>query len=222
MIDLLTATQDAVFAVLKAGVPANLGTVTQHVPEDWQPPLIVVGSIEATNTGTKNDPEESHSVEIVYAYRGEARRNLYAMMFAGRSAIEGATLTIPGAVFGKPAAQRRLGRVFRLWQMRFDADLQLIGNIWPFHTGYMTVPKITGDRTQQFIQLDTESYLAFLTGPSNRSYLDQGDFDPGDLSAAASIACANGTSAAGTAAAAGNGAYAGITRMGGSMDLRLQ
>jgi hypothetical protein len=89
------------------------------------------------------------------------------------------------------------GRVMRLWQMRFDASLALIGNIWPSHTSYMTVPKIIGGRDSQTIVLDTESYLAFLTEPSNRSYLNQSDYDSGDLSAAASIACANDQTAAG-------------------------
>jgi len=101
--DLMTASQDAIFAALDAGVPAELGTVVQHVPEDWQPPLIVIGSIEANSEEESDDedPLERHTIEILYTYRGEARRGLYAIMHAGRHAIVGATLAAAGAVFGK-------------------------------------------------------------------------------------------------------------------------
>lgn len=89
------------------------------------------------------------------------------------------------------------GRTARLWQVMFDANLQQVGALWAFYTGYMTVPKITGSSETQVIQLDIESYLAFLAQPSNRSYLNQAEYDPGDLSAEASIAVANGTSGIG-------------------------
>ncbi|RDE05442.1 hypothetical protein [Sphingomonas aracearum] len=46
--------------------------------------------------------------------------------------------------------------------------------------------------TEQWIEVTIESYLATLTAASNRTYLDQADFDPGDNSAALTIACANG------------------------------
>jgi hypothetical protein len=92
------------------------------------------------------------------------------------------------------------GRVARLWRMQWNEDLSQAGGVWPFFTAYMTVPKIVGDQSSQTIQLDIESYLSFITAASNRSYLTQRDFDPDDLSADASIACANGTTAAGAPA----------------------
>jgi hypothetical protein len=85
------------------------------------------------------------------------------------------------------------GRTARLWQMMYDAGLQRVGNIWPFYTGYMSVPRIVGDATQQTIVLEVESYLAFLKQASGRSYLIQNQYDAGDFSAEASIAVANGT-----------------------------
>jgi hypothetical protein len=91
------------------------------------------------------------------------------------------------------------GRFARFWLALYDRNLRQIGAIWPFHTGYMSVPQIIGSSVSQTISLDIESYLAFLTQPSGRSYLSQAEFDPGDRSADASIAAANGTSGTGLA-----------------------
>jgi len=86
-----------------------------------------------------------------------------------------------------------MGRDARLWKAMLDPqDFYRIGAVWTFYTGYMSVPRITGDRNTQFISLDIESYLGFFTAASNRSYLDQQSYDPGDLSAQLAIAIANG------------------------------
>lgn len=98
MTDLLTATQDAVFAAVSAGVTA--APVVVNVPENWQPPLVVIGSIEATNIGGKDGGLEQHAITLHYVYRGGQRRLLYAMMHEGRSALEAADLSAPGAEFG--------------------------------------------------------------------------------------------------------------------------
>ncbi len=84
------------------------------------------------------------------------------------------------------------GRDARLWKAMLDpTNFQRIGAIWSYHTGYMSVPKVTGDSTQQTITLDVETYLGFFTQASNRTYLDQQSFDAGDLSAELAIAIAN-------------------------------
>ncbi len=88
-----------------------------------------------------------------------------------------------------------VGRDCRLWRAMLDPqNLQRIGAIWSYYTGYMSVPKIIGDRTSQTINLDVESYLAFFGRASNRTYLDQQSFDPNDRSAELAIAIANGAS----------------------------
>jgi len=88
------------------------------------------------------------------------------------------------------------GRDARLWKAMLDpVELTRIGAIWPYYTGYMAVPKISGDQTSQTISLEIETYLAFFGQASNRTYLDQASFDPGDLSAELAIAIANGASA---------------------------
>ena len=85
------------------------------------------------------------------------------------------------------------GRDCRLWRAMLDPnDLTRLGAIWSYFTGYMSVPKVVGDRSSQTISLDIETYLAFFGQASNRTYLDQASYDPGDRSAELSIAIANG------------------------------
>jgi hypothetical protein len=86
------------------------------------------------------------------------------------------------------------GRTAMLWRMiRNEAGAQ-VGAIQHYYTGYMTALNIAGDPGGQRIELTIESYLATFSQASNRSYLDQELFDPGDLSARAAIAIANGVS----------------------------
>lgn len=85
------------------------------------------------------------------------------------------------------------GRVCRLWRAMLNpVNLTQIGSIWSYHTGYMSVPVITGDDAGQIISLDVETYLAFFSQATNRTYLDQAAYDPTDTSAALAIAIANG------------------------------
>lgn len=84
------------------------------------------------------------------------------------------------------------GRLARIWMGVLDPNLALI-DVWPYYTGYMMVPKFSGDSKQQVIMLEVESYYALLTKPSGRTLLSQSEYDPGDHSADASIAVANGT-----------------------------
>ena len=71
------------------------------------------------------------------------------------------------------------GRDCRLWRAMLDPqNMTRIGSLWAYYTGYLSV----------------ESYLAFFGQASNRTYLDQQSYDPGDTSAALAIAIANGAS----------------------------
>lgn len=87
-----------------------------------------------------------------------------------------------------------MGRVAQLWRMIRDEHGTQAGAIQHYYTGYMTAASIAGDPKSQTIELSIESYLAALTDASNRTYLSQADFDPGDQSARAAIALANGVS----------------------------
>jgi hypothetical protein len=64
---------------------------------------------------------------------------------------------------------------------------------------------LTSEVETQTIQLSLENYLSFYSQPSNRSYLNQKDYDAADASAAATMTCANGLRRD-TGAGAGGGA----------------
>ena len=108
---------------------------------------------------------------------------------SGLASLDAALL----AVIGDPTNWR--GRAARLWRIIRDASGTQQGAIQHLHTGYMTSLLISGaPGGSQTINLSIQSYLAAFSGASGRTYLDQALFDPGDLSAQASIALANGLS----------------------------
>ena len=84
------------------------------------------------------------------------------------------------------------GRAARLWFYCVDENENQVGSIIPYYTGYMNDVTITGSPETQKVTLTIENYLATLAGAQNKTYLMQSMFDPGDLSANASIAAANG------------------------------
>lgn len=85
-------------------------------------------------------------------------------------------------------------RTARLWQLIRDVDRVQQGGIRHYHTGYMMNVVIRGAKGSQIIDMVVESYLASFSTPSGRTYLDAEEFDPGDMSARAAIAIANGVS----------------------------
>jgi hypothetical protein len=95
-------------------------------------------------------------------------------------------------ILGDPANWQ--GRTARLWRMIRDANGTQQGAIQHYYTGYMIALEIGGSPEGQTIEITIESYLAAFSQASNRTYLDQASFDPGDLSARAAIAIANGIS----------------------------
>ncbi|MEL6707608.1 MAG: hypothetical protein AAFP79_04945 [Pseudomonadota bacterium] len=101
------------------------------------------------------------------------------------------------------------GRAARLWFYLVDEDENPATPIIPYYTGYMTDVTILGDPKSQTVALTIENYLASLSGAQAKTYLMQDRFDPGDTSAAASIAAANGlvegTISGGASGGAGQG-----------------
>ena len=147
-----------------------------------------------TFTGTGDEDLDGHtftaldpsvvSVGKVRAKEGGA--DTVTLTLSGLAGIDDEVMT----QIGDKAAWA--GRDARLWKAMLDpVTFGRIGAIWCYHTGYMSVPKITGDRSSQVIALDVESYLGFFAQASQRTYLDQASFDPGDLSAELAIAIAN-------------------------------
>lgn len=86
------------------------------------------------------------------------------------------------------------GRMARMWQSIRNADRVQQGGLRHYHTGYMVNVQVRGSKGNQIIEMTMESYLASFSQPSGRTYLDAELFDPGDMSARAAIAIANGVS----------------------------
>lgn len=91
------------------------------------------------------------------------------------------------------------GRAARLWFYCVDESENQVGQIIPYYTGYMNDISINGSPQEQTVSLNIENYLVSLSGAPSKTYLQQQIFDSGDLSGAAAIAAANGTSGAGLA-----------------------
>ncbi|WP_294292718.1 hypothetical protein [uncultured Sphingomonas sp.] len=96
------------------------------------------------------------------------------------------------SIVGNPANWQ--GRTARLWRMIRDEHGNQAGALQHYYTGYMVAVSIGGSPTSQTIEVSIESYLAAFADASNRTYLTQEDYDPGDLSARAAVALANGIS----------------------------
>lgn len=94
------------------------------------------------------------------------------------------------ALLADPTTWR--GRDARLWRIVRNASNVQQGGFHPYYTGKMVALTHRGDSKGQTISVTIESYLAVFSSPSNRTYLDQARYDPGDESARASIAIANG------------------------------
>lgn len=89
------------------------------------------------------------------------------------------------------------GRPIRLWRIIRNAQKVQQGAINPYHTGYMTACSIEAEFDdsrpgEQAISIASESYLVAFNQASNRSYMDQDRYDPGDLSARRATSIANG------------------------------
>lgn len=94
------------------------------------------------------------------------------------------------ALLDDPANWR--GRDARLWRViRNSLNVQQ-GGFHAYYTGKMTGLSHSSNETGEVLRVTVESYLAVFSQASNRTYLDQERFDPGDLSAKAAIAIANG------------------------------
>lgn len=96
------------------------------------------------------------------------------------------------------------GRTCRIWTRIYDeTGVTPQGAIVSLYTGYMSSVRFRGGPESQAIELSVENYLAFFSEASNRSYLNQKDYDAADISAAATIAASNGGKGRGGNAGAG-------------------
>jgi hypothetical protein len=111
------------------------------------------------------------------------------------------------ALLNNPANWR--GRDARLWRVIRNAANVQQGGFHPYYTGKIVALSHSGDSEGQIIRVTIESYLAVFASASNRTYLNQEEYDPGDLSARAAIAIANGNYGGAVAGAGGSGGAGG-------------
>lgn len=108
-----------------------------------------------------------------------------------------------------------LGRIVRLWIQVYDGTGSVKhGAISAYYTGYASNISVEPGPVTQTISLEIENYLAASNQASNRSYLNQKDYDPADNSAQATLASANMGRGA-PAGGGGGGGSAGQVRGGG-------
>lgn len=112
------------------------------------------------------------------------------------------------------------GRPVRLWFRLYDeTGVTAQGGYVPYYTGYASAAEVSVAPGEQAFRLKVENYLAAFNQASNRSYLNQKDYDAADTSASASIAAANGTvrHGAGTRAGIGGGSGGARGDLGGRL-----
>lgn len=99
LVDLMTASQDVVVALLKASPAAELGSAWHSPKQDMQPPFYLVGDMTSEPIGGKDDQVEKITLELQSIYRGRDRGQLLAMLHAGRAALDRVTTTVDGVRF---------------------------------------------------------------------------------------------------------------------------
>jgi hypothetical protein len=102
MSDLLTATQTAFYTALNVEDMTDLSPVTQHVIEDTDPPLTIIGDVSFEPIGGKDGGLDRATVEIVSIYRGSKRTDLFAIQAKARSLLDNQPISASGAEFSKP------------------------------------------------------------------------------------------------------------------------
>lgn len=149
--------------------------------------LTFAGTGDVDLDGFTFEAVDPRMVSVGVVKNKESGADTLTLELSGLAGVDDETMTL----FGDRT--KWVGRDARLWKaMLHPVDLNQIGGMWCYYTGYMSVPRVVGDASSQVIQLDIETYLAFFGRASNRTYLDQQRYDPGDLSAQLAIATANG------------------------------
>lgn len=107
--DLMQASQDAAFGWLLpiegdtvlAAVVGGAVQVFQHVPENTQPPFVVIGEIEE-QTESEDAQLSRIMVEVHSVYRGPSRARLLSIMHRVHVAMTVGGIVIDGVNIGKP------------------------------------------------------------------------------------------------------------------------
>ena len=103
MIDLSAAVQDGFFALLNVPEVTGIAPVFQHVPDDRQPPIVIIGDMAAEPIGGKDGGMDRFTVEVITVRREPRRAALFALMAAVRRAVAGEPVPAPpGVAISRP------------------------------------------------------------------------------------------------------------------------
>lgn len=93
MTDAATSTGAALFAALDG----NIGTpVFQHVPQDTDPPVTIIGEHRETAPFGKGDPDRRIDVDILTIFQGEANKPVTEWQAQIVAILDGAALSHSG------------------------------------------------------------------------------------------------------------------------------
>ncbi len=99
-LDLLTGTQDAIIALIRARLPDDQKPMVRHtLDEDFQPPFHLIGDITTEEVGGKDEQLEELEAEIHTVYVGSDRRELLKLLHQVRIATNDARIPIDGATY---------------------------------------------------------------------------------------------------------------------------
>lgn len=98
-VDLMSATQEAVVALMRSSVSEELGYAWHTLKQDQKPPFNLVADITSEDTGEKDGQLERLIVETHSVYVGGDRSVLLAMMHAVRTALDRQAVTIAGVTY---------------------------------------------------------------------------------------------------------------------------
>lgn len=102
MIDLQTAAQNGIHAALNVAAVTDLAPLFQHVPDETEPPMVIIGELAAEPIGGKDSQLDRITAEVITIVREPRRAALFALMSAVRTALEGVALAAAGAELSRP------------------------------------------------------------------------------------------------------------------------
>jgi hypothetical protein len=102
MNDIPQAVQDAFFDALNDVSLTNLSPVVQHVLENTQPPLVVIGDINTSPFGGKDGGLDKVEVDVLSYFRGPNRKGLNEIQAAVRGRLDDQTIAATGYELSRP------------------------------------------------------------------------------------------------------------------------
>lgn len=165
----------------------------------WETSLAITGSGDSDLDGHEFSAVDPRFINVGPVKRQTGGSDTVTVSLSGIVGPDSELLDVLGD------ETRWKGRFCRLWFVLKHEDGTNVGGFVPYFKGRMVDYSIDCKPTTQTVNLLVETYLAMLTDASNRTYLDQADFDPNDQSAGLTLAVANGAKTAAALATQGAG-----------------